>query len=232
MVPNVPKAGRVARRAVAGAPAYDRRMVRSSADALGDDAVVAATGQPRAYWFELLDAHDASSWSHQDIASWLVSVQGVDGWWAQSVTVAYEQARGLRAPGQRADGTFEVSASRTVPGTLDAVFAAVADEASRARWLDPALPAAGAGGRSEVLAATPGTSVRLRWPAGALGGAEADARVVVGLYQPRDDDGDPTGKVRVGVSHPGLNTPDDAAALKEFWKARLDDLARLLERPA
>ncbi|WP_213813693.1 DUF4287 domain-containing protein [Glaciihabitans sp. dw_435] len=39
----------------------------------------------------------------------------ISGWWCQAVTVRYEQARGMRAPGQQPDGTFEVSSSRSIP---------------------------------------------------------------------------------------------------------------------
>jgi hypothetical protein len=35
------------------------------------------------------------------------------GWWAQSVTVAYEQYIGRRIPGQRPDGTFQTSVSKS-----------------------------------------------------------------------------------------------------------------------
>lgn len=37
------------------------------------------------------------------------------GWWVQGAVVAYEQEIGRRIPGQRADGTFAVAISRTVP---------------------------------------------------------------------------------------------------------------------
>lgn len=40
-------------------------------------------------------------------------------WWAQGVTVAFEQHIGRRLPGQRADGTFSISVSRTIPGDVD-----------------------------------------------------------------------------------------------------------------
>ncbi|MBD5784862.1 hypothetical protein IF650_01595 [Cellulosimicrobium terreum] len=64
-------------------------------EGLGDDAVAAATGQARADWFALLDAQDATTWSQERIAAWLVEAQGVDTWWAQSLAVAYGQERGL-----------------------------------------------------------------------------------------------------------------------------------------
>ncbi|WP_435737548.1 hypothetical protein V5D56_02810 [Cellulosimicrobium sp. PMB13] len=205
--------------------------VRRHTEALGDDAVATATGQPRATWFALLDAQDATTWTHRDIAAWLVEEQGVDGWWAQSLTVAYEQERGMRAPGQRSDGTYEVSPSRSVVGTLDEVYALVADDASRARWLDAALGEVGAGERLEVLGATPTSSVRLAWPVGALGAPpDRPGRVTIGLYQPRAADGTPAGKVRVGVQHGGLRSADDAAPLKAFWAARLTTLAELAEQ--
>ena len=37
-------------------------------------------------------------------------------WWAQSITVRYEQARGMRLPGQQPDGTFSVAVSRSLRG--------------------------------------------------------------------------------------------------------------------
>jgi uncharacterized protein YndB with AHSA1/START domain len=207
--------------------------VRRSADALGDDAVAAATGQSRASWFALLDAQDARAWTHKDIAAWLVQEQGVDGWWAQSLTVAYEQERGMRAPGQRSDGTYEVGPSRSVVGTLAEVYALVADDEARARWLDPGLADVGAGERVEVIGATPPSAVRLAWPVGAVGApADRPGRVTVTLYQPRTPDGTPAGKVRVGAQHGGLGSAHDVAALKAFWSARLEALAELAERTA
>ena len=94
-----------------------------------DEAMTAATGRPWSEWFELLDAAGAEAWTHPRIARWLHDEQGVPGWWSQAVTVGFEQARGLRMPGQRADGSFEVSASKTFPleqlAALDAASAAV-----------------------------------------------------------------------------------------------------------
>lgn len=88
--------------------------VGGSADGVGDEAVVEATGHERSEWFALLDEEGADTWRHRDIAAWLSRERGVDPWWAQHLTVAYEQARGIRAPGQRQDGTFEASVTRTV----------------------------------------------------------------------------------------------------------------------
>ena len=43
----------------------------------------------------------------------------ISGWWLQTVTVGYERIKGLRARGQRREGTYEAHKARTfnVPGT-------------------------------------------------------------------------------------------------------------------
>lgn len=106
-----------------------------AAAGMSDEAMAAATGKAGADWFELLDAAGAAEWTHPQIARWLHDEQGVPGWWSQAVTVGFEQARGRRAPGQRADGTFEVSASKTFPleqeAALDAVIGAVSASLGR-----------------------------------------------------------------------------------------------------
>ena len=47
----------------------------------------------------------------------------VPGWWAQTVTVGYERIKGLRAVGQRRDGTFEANKSRTFAVPLARLYA-------------------------------------------------------------------------------------------------------------
>ena len=96
--------------------------IARSEDGLSDDAMLAATGRHPEAWFTLLDDAGAVGWKHTDIAGWLSAEQGVADWWCQSITVRYEQARGLRLPGQQADGTFSVSATKTVDGELGASY--------------------------------------------------------------------------------------------------------------
>ncbi|MBM0202161.1 DUF4287 domain-containing protein [Micromonospora sp. NPDC051227] len=64
---------------------------------IADDLIRARTGRGWAEWFALLDAASATGWTHTRIARHLATEHEVPGWWAQTVTVGYEQARGLRA---------------------------------------------------------------------------------------------------------------------------------------
>jgi hypothetical protein len=68
-------------------------------------------------WLQFMDAQNAQSLDHQQIALKVYEeLEGtIDrlGWWTQAVTVAYEQYIGRRVPGQRPDGTFQMSVSKS-----------------------------------------------------------------------------------------------------------------------
>jgi hypothetical protein len=79
-------------------------------------AVERATGRTWEEWLQFMNGISAKELTHHEIATVLVGeldgkIDNV-GWWAQSVTVAYEQYIGRRIPGQRPDGTFQTSVSK------------------------------------------------------------------------------------------------------------------------
>lgn len=82
------------------------------------ESIENATGKTWSEWLKFFDSINAKGLSHPEIAQ-KVSETGTPGWWAQNVTVAYEQHIGRRAPGQHSDGKFEVSVTKTIDGTLD-----------------------------------------------------------------------------------------------------------------
>ena len=172
-----------------------------------DRAVTAATGRGWQEWFTLLDEWHATSRPHPEIARWLVEEQGVAGWWAQSVTVAYEQARGLRAPGQHADG-WSVTATKTVAVPVDRLFGAFDDEAVRERWLP--------GAHLRLRTATAPRTARYDWEDG-------PTRVLVGFTRRGDE------KSTVAIEHARLPDADTAAEMKAWWRDRVAALKVLLE---
>ena len=193
------------RRADAGAalPAGDPTELPTS-----DDAVLRGTGHAWAHWFGVLDAWGAKERRHPEIARWLREEHAVDGWWAQSITVGYERARGMRGKHEIGSG-FAVSVSRTVSVPVDLLRAAVADAAPRRRWLpDVAL-------RRRPTRAV--TSARFDWP--------EPPSIVVAHFAARGD-----AKSTLTVAHERL--PDEAAAdrFKAYWRERLSALKELLER--
>jgi hypothetical protein len=100
-----------------------------------DQAIRRATGKGWTQWIRLLDDWGATAKTHTEIARHVSIELGVDGWWAQTVTVGYERARGMRAKHQRPDG-FSVSVSKTVPVDVHTLWRAFTDTRARNRWLE------------------------------------------------------------------------------------------------
>jgi hypothetical protein len=172
-----------------------------------DERVLEATGRGWEAWFELLDGWGAAARTHTEIARWLREDLGVDGWYSQSITVGYERARGLRAPGQRPDG-FAVGASRTVAVPVERLFEVFTDEALRERWLP--------GADLRVRTATAPRTARYDWEDGST-------RLIVGF----EDLGE--AKSRVALSHERLPDADAADKMKTWWRERLSALKEQLE---
>jgi uncharacterized protein YndB with AHSA1/START domain len=173
-----------------------------------DEVVRSNTGRAWDEWFAVLDWWGAVERPHPEIARWLNEEHGVPGWWAQGVTVAYEQARGLRAPGQRRGGQFEVNASRTVAVPVERLYEAFADPAVRERWLP--------GAAVEVRTARPGRSIRANWDDGST-------RLVI-AFTARGES-----KSQVALAHERVPDAGTADKLKAFWRERMGALKQLLE---
>ena len=128
----------------------------------------------------------------------------VPGWWAQTVTVGYERIKGLRAVGQRRDGSFEANKSRTFAVPLVRLYRAFHDARTRAQWLP--------GVDLTVRTATRGKSMRITWP--------DRTSVEVGFA------GGGTGRVRSRSSTRSCRTGPRQVRMKQYWAERLDALGR------
>jgi len=188
-------------------PTLDANAVPKDARDVSDEAMVRATGRDHAEWFALLDAWGATERGHTEIARWLSDTHGVHGWWTQSITVAYERARGLRARHQMRDG-YSVSVSRTVGVNATRALEAFTSAPRRARWL-PDAPLRQRPTRALLTA-------RFDW-------SEPPSRVVVTIIAKGDT------KAIVAVTHEQLADADSAERLKTAWRGWLDRLKATLE---
>jgi hypothetical protein len=102
---------------------------------VSDAAVQCATGKSWDEWFALLDAWHGTTHNHTEIARHVYETYRIVGWWAQSVTVGYERARGMRALHERPDG-FSMNASKTFTVPVEQLFTAFVDHDQRERWLE------------------------------------------------------------------------------------------------
>ena len=198
------RAGAVATRRSAppATPPPDYAALAGTADA----TLKAKTGCTWQRWVAALDYHGAERMAHRDIAALVSSKYKIDGWWAQAVTVGYERIKGLRARGQRRDGTYEANKSRTFKVPVSTLYDAWADARLRGRWLDGTI--------GKVRTRTPNKSMRLD--------GQDRSIVAVGFWSKGPS------KSAVAVQHTKL--PDRATAdqLKRYWSERLDALGGVL----
>lgn len=116
-------------------------MPNAGEQAISDAAVRARTGKAWNDWFAILDRWGAKDKDHKTIAAYLKDKRGLSPWWSQTVTVRYEQERGIRAVGQRAGGKFEVSVQRTIGASTRKAFEAFTDPAHVRIWFSPSAKA-------------------------------------------------------------------------------------------
>lgn len=86
------------------------------AQRLSDARLGSGTGRSAAEWFARLDAAGATRLSHEQISRLLVDEFEVVPWWAEGITVRYEQERGLETPGRQPDGSYAVTVGRSLRG--------------------------------------------------------------------------------------------------------------------
>lgn len=108
------RSARPGRPARSGRPAPPAGADRSAE--ISDARLGSGTGRSAADWFALLDRADAARLSHERIARLLIDDHEVAPWWAQVITVRYEQGRGLPSPGLQPDGSYAVAVGRSLRG--------------------------------------------------------------------------------------------------------------------
>ena len=174
---------------------------------MSDAVIKEKTGCAWEKWVKSLDYHGAEKMSHREIAELVSEKYKVPSWWTQTVTVGYERIKGLRARGQRRDGTYEATKSRTFNVSIDRLFDAWADARIRNRWLTDA--------KVKVRSATKPKYLRLDWNGNTI--------IAVGFLSKGEK------KSSVAVQHAKLADKETAERLKKYWSDQLDNLAGVLK---
>ncbi|MGH2787772.1 MAG: hypothetical protein ACRDJV_07655 [Actinomycetota bacterium] len=185
-----------------------RTRLAADAKLVSDDKIKEATGRRWDAWLSILDRWGARDRKHGETVGFLMAEHDVEGWWAQTITVGYERARGMRLKHQQADG-FTISASKTIAVPLDSLFDAFVNSRKRRKWLTD--------GAMSLRTSQPGRSARFNWEDGST-------RVNVGFI-----DKGPS-KSTVALAHERLADADEAETAKALWKERLGELRSFLEK--
>lgn len=167
-----------------------------------------AAGRTYDEWFALLDRWGAPGHPFREIADWLQGEHELSSWWAQKLIVEYEQARGLRPPGIRPDGTFTIGASKTVSVPVERLYAAVVDPAERDRWLP--------GNVMRERTSRPCRSARFDCGDGSQVSVTFETKSAT--------------RSMIALEHERLPDTETATSTKEFWQERLTVLKAELEQ--
>lgn len=170
-----------------------------------DETIKARTGCTWKRWVGALDYAGADKWSHTERATHIAEKYKIDGWWAQTVAVGYERIKGMRAIGQRMDGSYEASKTKVFPVSLAKLYRAWADAKIRKAWLPDDF---------KVTTANRNKGLRIKWPDG--------SNVVVYFYSKG------TQKAQVSVTHVKLDK-EGQGKMREFWKEKLERLGTLIK---
>jgi hypothetical protein len=178
------------------------------------------TGHGLDHWFEVLDRFGAVEKGHTAAAHHLYEAHGVEGWYAQGITVAYERARGVRAANQRCDGAYEVSVSKVMAGDARRVIDAITDPRSRRRLTGVDSGLATALWQALDVPSSKGFIVR---PDGLGRFRYKWGETTVQLYlAPK-----PGGKVSVVATNMNLSGTAMVEERRAKWRAALESLAKL-----
>jgi hypothetical protein len=172
---------------------------------ISDAAIKAKTGCTWELWTKALDYAGAHAWPHGRIAEYVHKKFKVGDWWSQTVTVGYERIKGLRAIGQRRDGTFEAAKSKTFGVSLARLYRSWSDSKVRVKWLPVDLT---------VRSATAQKYMRITWLDGTT--------VVIGFTKKG------AAKSQVAIQHTKLGDRAAVTKMKAFWEERLKALGDVL----
>jgi hypothetical protein len=190
-----------ARRALLTAAAEPLPKGWVSQPEMNDDAIRKATGRGWDEWCTLVERFPGHKDGHPKIVEHLMATYGLDGWWAQGVTVSYERIRGMRLPNQNLDGTFTANRSKTITVDVDSLRAMLLDDTER-KVLFPAF--------DTTLRSKP-TSKNIR--------IAVEPGSVEIMLEPATGE-----RTKVVVAHTKLVSADDVTVWKQFWGEWIDAL--------
>ncbi|WP_337842035.1 hypothetical protein [Rheinheimera sp.] len=174
--------------------------------AINEQTIADTTGHSWDHWLQFLHQQQAEQLDHKAIASLLRAQPGVTDWWAQSLTVRFEQHIGRRVTGQDCTGQFKLSVNKTLSGSMDQVLEL---------WLRHVQS------RTEfnqvAISKPPAVSQSANWRYWRC--ALADGSRLVVMFSQKTAD-----KAQLSVQHEQLKAEAELEPWRQYWKAFISTL--------
>ena len=186
------------------------------------------TGKTLQQWFAQLDGAGGLAAGRRELVNRLCSEQELDEWWATTVVVEYERARGALEKDKKPRG-YSVCSTKTIGAPLERVFRAFGDAKDLDRWLgaqtkvefeDGGGLANADGDRATFQRIRANKDLRLAWEhASRASGSQVEV-----LFADKGK-----GKTGITLNHTRIQTRRDADELRAGWGESLERLKRALE---
>lgn len=195
-------------------------------------SVLKGSGKGWDDWVKILTKAGATSWTHQETVAFLKAKHKLKPWWQQVVTVGFEVASGKRKEGQNLKGEYGVMASRTFPISAKALWKLMTSQEGLTTWLKPMGDfelkpkqqyEVEGGVFGEVRTMKANERARLTWREEEWSRATVLNLMLLGR----------TPKKSILVfQHDRLLSSRQREEMREYWKARIDELLALVKESA
>ncbi len=176
---------------------------------INTESIEKATNKSWDKWVQDLDAAGGQAMSHTELAEWLKNELSdkieSHAWWAQSITVAYEQHIGKRIPGQLADGTFEIAVSKSLSIDRGVAFSKISSLLSGYDKFNGSEPL------KQRVSETP---KRSNWRCDFADGSKFAATV------------EGSNNSKIVLSHTAIPSKESADEWKIYWKNLLEEFVK------
>lgn len=203
-------------------------MMATSSDSLREETVLEKTGKSRAEWHAILDAFGCKEKGHKESANYLHDEFKISFWWAQSLTVDYERAKGIREIGQRSGGKFAVNVTKTIAAPAAKVWEAWADQGLVSKWFTSEhrhefIEGGGYknadGDRGVYKRIVPYERIQFTWE----NEKHCPGTLVIVQFTPKGE------KTAVAITHEKIADKKGSEDMKEGWNWALTSLKSFLE---
>lgn len=193
-----------------------------------DASARAKTGKTLQQWFAHLDGAGGLARGRRELVNSLYSEQELDEWWATTVVVEYERARGAKEKDGKPRG-YSICSTKTVAAPLARVFRAFGEAADLDRWLGAKSKVAfedggtlenADGDRATFQRIRANKDLRLAWEHA----TRAPGSQVEVLFADKGK-----GKTGITLNHTRIQARRDADELRAGWSASLERLKQALE---
>ncbi|HEX6883839.1 MAG TPA: SRPBCC domain-containing protein [Planctomycetota bacterium] len=196
--------------------------------ALTDATVREKTGKTLSQWFEHLDGLGGLAKGRRELVNAIYGADKLDEWWATTVVVEYERARGAKEKDGQPKG-YSICSTKTIAVPLERVFQAFGKAEDLDRWLGPKTKiefgdggtlANADGDRASFTRIRPGKDLRLAWQHA----TRAPGSQVEVLFAAKG-----AGKTGLTLNHTRIQARRDADELRAGWSAAFERLKAHLE---